>query len=144
MVTWRKVALAFAIALAGLDQLSRGIDAKAGDHVLGPAVTVALARQPAFGGEHAVAFVGADLADEVGFLAEQSEAVLDLPDDLEIAGAGGLTGGRIDGGKGEYGSRGQDDEDAHHSPEPSVGGCRRRCESTLFVLICKQDVLVSF
>ena len=43
------------------------------------------AREPLLGGEHAVAGMGGDMALEIRFVAEQAEAVLDLPDDAKLA-----------------------------------------------------------
>jgi hypothetical protein len=84
-----EVVLAFAAALAGLRQPACGGEAQLSDHVLGPAAPVGGGRQPLLGAEHAAADVGRDMALEVGLAAEQPEAVLDLPDDAELAGGRG-------------------------------------------------------
>ena len=87
VIARRKEILLFAVAIAGLHQVAELVDAEIADHVLGPTQPLGVALQPLLGGEHAVAAARRDLAQEVGFVAEQAETVLDLPDDVKIAGA---------------------------------------------------------
>ena len=101
MVARGEIILAHAVALAGVQQVAGTVDAQIADDVLGPAEAVGVVRQPPLGGEHAVAAACRDLAQEIGLVAEQAEAVLDLPDDVEIAGAGELRDGAIERRKGD-------------------------------------------
>ena len=82
----RQIVLALAVALAGFGNASGLVDAEIADHVARPAAPVARAREPLFGGEHAVAAARGGVAAEIGLVAEQAEAVLHFPFDAQIAG----------------------------------------------------------
>src|SRR6202044_2384699 len=111
VIARREVILFFAIALAGLHQVAELVDAEIADDVLGPAQARGVALQPLLGGEHAVAAAGRDLAQEIGFAAEQAETVLDLPGDVKVAGARKLGERHIVGRKRDQ--NGQEDEKTH-------------------------------
>src|SRR5262249_51984398 len=77
---------------ARLQQLAGAIDAKALDHVAGPAAAIGLERQVLLGREHALAAQGRDVTLEVGLAAKQAKAVLDLPLDARSAAGAPLLG----------------------------------------------------
>ena len=116
MVLRSKVVLAHAVTVAGVEQLAGAIDAQVAKHVLGPAEAVGVVRQPALGGEHAVAAACCDLVQEVDVVAEQAEAVLDFPDDAKVVGSGNLCDGTIGVGKAKKGAEGQNERYAHFRP----------------------------
>src|SRR5689334_9688907 len=94
MVRRRQVALLDVVARAGLADTPLQIDAEAVDHVAGPAAAVALHFERLFGGENAAIARALDVEQEVALLAEQAEAVADLPGDLQRRVGGGLRGHR--------------------------------------------------
>src|SRR5262249_44043841 len=77
----REIIFAAAVALARLHQLARAVDTQAVDHIARPTSTIAGARQPLFCREHTVAGIGGDMTLEIGLVAEETKAVLDLPFD---------------------------------------------------------------
>ncbi len=83
MIRRRQIRLALAVALAGFGQPPRAVDAEAVDHLARPAAAVAALLQPRFGGQDAVAAIRLLMALEIGFVAEQAEAVLHLPVDAQ-------------------------------------------------------------
>src|SRR4029077_18285391 len=87
VIAGAEIILFFAVAIAGLHQVAEFVDAEIADHVLGPAQARGVALQPLLGGEHAAAPARRALAQEIGLAAEQPKAVLDLPDDVIVAGA---------------------------------------------------------
>ena len=93
MIDRAQVVLLFAVAQAGFRQPSGLVDAEIVDHVARPAAAVGGARQPLFGCEDAVAAMGGDMAAEIRLVAEQAEAVADLPLDPDRTAARGGPGG---------------------------------------------------
>ena len=81
----RQIAFLLAVAVAGVEQAAGGVDAQMIDLVLRPAAAVGVALELMLGGKLAAGAVGGDVALEVGVAAEQAEAVLDLPVDLQAA-----------------------------------------------------------
>ena len=79
MVAGRQIEFALAVAIAEFEQLAGAVDAQPLDRVARPAAAVAVARQPALGRQHALATMRGNVALEIGLVAEQAEAVLDLP-----------------------------------------------------------------
>src|SRR6266852_1956172 len=79
VVARRQIAFALAVALAEFEQLAGTVHAQPLDRVARPAAAVAVARQPALGREHALAAMRGNVPLEIGLVAEQAEAVLDLP-----------------------------------------------------------------
>ena len=98
MIARGEVVFAFPIALAPLRQVTSRIEAQMADDVLGPTVACRSLFQSALGGENAITAARRCHPQEIGFVAEQPEAVLDLPDDAKIAGASELGKRRIGGG----------------------------------------------
>ncbi len=111
VIARREIILFFAVAIAGLHQVAELVDAEIADDVLGPAQARGVALQPLLGGEHAVAAARRDLAQEIGFAAEQAEAVLHLPDDVKVARAGKLGERHVVGRKRDQ--NGEEDEKTH-------------------------------
>ena len=103
MIARSQINFAFAVAIAEFEQLAGTIDAQPLDRVARPAAAVAVLGKPALGREHAFAAVGGDVALEVGLAAEQPEAVLDLPLDLQRRRGAGL-------GVGSRGAPGREQE----------------------------------
>src|SRR6185437_3621258 len=88
MVTRIQVVLISAVAVAGLQQVAVIVEAQIADDVLGPADAAIGCLQPPFLGEYPVAAACRHLVQEIRLLAEQPEAILHLPYDVEIAGIG--------------------------------------------------------
>ena len=82
MIDRRQIAFLDVVAGAGLADAALQIDAEPVDHVARPAAAVALQFQRLFGGEDAAVARALDMEQEIAFLAEQAEAVADLPGDL--------------------------------------------------------------
>src|SRR3954452_14084642 len=81
MIVWCEIGFPNTVAVASAQQFSGPIDAKTFDDISRPAPAIALYGEPLLGPEDAVIKVGLYVAPEVGFAAEQSEPVLDLPCD---------------------------------------------------------------
>ena len=109
----RQVVLTLAVALAGVEQVAGGIDAKMVERYPWPSRG---RRWPGssmtLGGELAAGPVGDDVALEIGIAAEQPEAVLDLPIDLHLV-ATGLGGGKVGAGAGQKGGQRRKHGGAH-------------------------------
>ena len=90
----REIVLALAIAVAGVEQRARGVDAEMIELALGPAAPPGGALELMLGGELAAGAVGDHVALEIGLAAEQPEAVLDLP----VDGDAGIRLGRLRAG----------------------------------------------
>ena len=82
MVDRGEVVLFDVVAGAGLVDPALQVDAEPVDHVAGPAAALALELQRLLGGENAAVTRILDMQQEVALLAEQAEAVADLPIDL--------------------------------------------------------------
>ncbi len=79
----RQVRFAHAVALAGFGQPAVAVEAKAIDHVARPSASVVALLKPCLGGQNAVAAIRRQMVLEIGFAAEQAEAVLHLPFDTQ-------------------------------------------------------------
>ena len=91
---WRQLRhrpLRLAVAVAGVEQRARGVDAEVIELALRPAASPGGALELMLGGELAAGAVGDHMALEIGLAAEQPKAVLDLP----VDGDGGLRRGRL-------------------------------------------------
>src|SRR5215471_11951062 len=82
MLRRRQVVFRPTVTFAGFADLADGIDAQTAHHVLGPAATVAVARQSLLGGKHPVAAIRGDVTQKIRLIAEQPKPALNLPDDL--------------------------------------------------------------
>ena len=76
--------------MQGSATLSLQVDAEAVDHVARPAAAVALHFQRVLGGEDAAAAQAFGMELEVALLAEQAEAVPDLPGNLQRRASGAV------------------------------------------------------
>jgi hypothetical protein len=112
----RQVTLALAVALAGVGQRADGVDAQVLQHVLGPAAAVGVAFEQPFGCELAAGAGCHDVALEIRVAAEQAEAVLDLPFDLDGRADGLGVRGPVEAGTGEEGGEGGKGNGSHHNP----------------------------
>src|SRR6202034_2737859 len=74
-----EVAFLDAVAFAGLQEIAGRVDAKIADDIFGPAQTSGSPLEPILRCEDAVAAIGRFLAQEVGLLAEQPEALFHFP-----------------------------------------------------------------
>src|SRR5262245_34453388 len=83
MIGRRQIALLDVVAGAGLVDAATEVDAKPVDHVARPAAAVALQLQRLFGRENAAVARALGMKQEVTLLAEQAEAVLDFPGNLQ-------------------------------------------------------------
>src|ERR1700712_4257921 len=81
----RQVTFLDVVAIARLADAPSGIDAKPVDGVARPASAVALYFQRLFGGQHAASASGVGVKQKIPLLAEQAEAVADLPGYLQGA-----------------------------------------------------------
>ena len=86
MITRREIAFAFAVTLASLDQPAGAVDAQSFDGVARPATAVAVACKAALRRKHPLAPMRRNVALEIGLVAEQAKAVLDLPLDTRRTG----------------------------------------------------------
>ena len=119
MIARGKIALAFAVAIAGFQEHARTVDAQPFDHVARPAAAVGLARQTPLGREHAAAAHRGNVTLEVGLVAEQAESVFDLPLDVRRGAGCGLRVDRVSAPGREHEEEADDKERAH-------GICRDR------------------
>src|SRR5215467_4478464 len=81
------------VTQAGIGDAPLQVDAEAVDHVARPAAAVALQFERVLGGKHTAVAQALDVELEVTFLAEQAEAVLHFPGNLEGRVGGGLSCG---------------------------------------------------
>ena len=96
VIARRKIVLALAVAFARLEQVSRIVETKIADDVLGPAEAVGVMCETPFSSKHAIASARRHHAQKIGLVAEQAEPVLDLPGDVKIPGSRKLRGSRIE------------------------------------------------
>ena len=85
MIARREIGFTRAVAIAHVQQLAGPVDAQPLHRLARPAAAIAFALKPLLCGEDAVTAIGRHLALEVGFVAEQTEPVLDLPIDAQPA-----------------------------------------------------------